>query len=57
MRTRAPAESLTYAGPRLAGWAESALEKVGARDVRVRERSWDAGAIASDEITLVLRWS
>ena len=48
---------LTYAGPRLAGWAESALEKVGARDVRVRERSWDAGAIASDEITLVLRWS
>jgi hypothetical protein len=32
---------LTYAGPRLCGWAEAALEKVGAKDVRVSERSWD----------------
>ena len=47
---------LTYAGPRLCGWAEAALEKVGARGVRVAEKSWDAGLIASDELTLVLSW-
>ncbi len=47
---------LTYAGPRLCGWAEAALEKVGARNIRVAEKSWDQGLIASDELTLVLGW-
>ncbi len=48
---------LPYAGPRLCGWGQRAMEKAGAKGVRVVERSWQAGKDSSDDITLEITWS
>jgi len=46
-----------YAAPRLCGWAERALERSGAETVRVVERNWEAGAVASDDLVFDVLWS
>ncbi len=48
---------LTFAGPWLSGWMERALIRFGATEARVRERTWEAGAPASDELIYELEWA
>ena len=47
---------LAYSGPRLAGWAEAALDKVGVRNIRVEERAWQSGRITADPLVFELYW-
>lgn len=47
---------VAYSGPRLAGWAEAALDKVGVRNIRVEERAWQRGQITADPLVIELYW-
>jgi len=46
---------LAYAGPRLCGWAETALAMCGA-NATVTERGWMLGRVKSDELIFDARW-
>lgn len=46
----------TYVAPWLSGWMERALERFGAMRPQVRERAWEAGHNASDELVFEVRW-
>lgn len=48
---------LTYISPWIGGWIERALERFGATEAHVVERTWEAGQNASDELIFELRWS
>ena len=48
---------VAYAGPRLCGWIERALERRGLSDVFVRERNWEEGRIQADPLEIVVAWS
>lgn len=47
---------VAYASPRLVGFAEYTFSKLRVKDLRVSERSWDAGALRSDELIFDVRW-
>jgi hypothetical protein len=47
---------VTHLAPWLCGWMERALERFGASRAKVRERSWDAGNDASDDLAFVISW-
>lgn len=48
---------VSYASPRLCGYAEGAFSRLKVRDLSVRERTWDAGAVRSDELVFEVRWT
>lgn len=48
---------LSYSGPRLCGWAESALAKTGAAGIRVVELGWQAGRNTSEPLVFELYWA
>lgn len=48
---------VAFASPRLCGFAEGAFARLKIHDLKVRERSWDAGAIRSDELVFEVRWA
>lgn len=45
-----------YVSPWVCGWMERAIERFGGSAAAVRERSWDAGAVSSDELVFEASW-
>jgi hypothetical protein len=45
-----------FVAPWQCGWMERALERVGARETHVTERTWAAGRDASDELVYDITW-
>jgi len=50
-------EEIDYAGPGLSGFLAVAIEKTGARSVRVRERMWEMGFVRSSTLEFEVSWS
>lgn len=49
-------EDIDYAGPGLCGFLAVAIEKTGARSVRVRERMWELGFVRSSTLEFEISW-
>jgi hypothetical protein len=49
-------DDYAYVSPWICGWMERAIERFGGSSAVVRERSWDGGLVASDELVFEASW-
>ncbi len=48
---------VSYAAPRFAGFGEEAIERAGAKNLKIEEESWGAGIIKADPLVFHLTWN